>query len=390
MRILQISAYFYPSYRGTELTVAELCRGLVGLGHEVDLLTVNTEGVATEELWLDRVRVYRCSPLLRYRRGVLSFELGHRLLKAKDYDIYHIHIPFHSGLEMAVLASQVNRIPLVANHHGESPRFSLAHGLLDGLYRQLYRRIYLRYVEQISFFTQSYPDSLGLSPGVREKVRVIRPAVDTARFSPLKDGLPVRTRYGFAQDDPVVLCVSGLIPGDERRGVHYLITAMEMVRRELPRARLVVVGEGKLVPALRQLAIGLGLEGAVVFAGRVVGEDLALHYAMCDVFAFPTTYEPFGFVVQEAMASGRPVLVSDIPGVGEIIKDGETGLKIPPGDVPALAEAITFLLKNDDLRQEMGEKAREEVESRSWREVAQETIKVYNEVVRKRRGLPPG
>src|SRR3972149_6737616 len=139
MKVLQISAYFYPSYRGTELTVAELSRGLVALGHDVDVLTVNTEGAAREELWLDRIRIRRCSPTLPYRRAVISPELGFRLLKAKGYDIYHVHIPFHSGLEFAALASRVNGIPLVANHHGEAPRFSLAHGIIDGAYRRLSR-----------------------------------------------------------------------------------------------------------------------------------------------------------------------------------------------------------------------------------------------------------
>lgn len=381
MKVLQISAYFYPSYRGTELTVAELSRGLAALGHDVDVLTVNTEGAPAEEMWLGRVKVRRCAPLARYRRGVISVELLGRLMRARDYDIYHVHIPFHSGLEFAALASRVNGIPLVANHHGEAPKFSLVHGIIDGAYRRLYRGLCLRQVSKLIFFTRSYPDSLGLSTTVQEKVAVIRPAVDTVRFSPDNDGSQLRGKYGFAPADPVVLCVTGLMPGDERRGIHYLIAAMKKVRNEFPRARLVVVGEGKLRPVLNKSAVELLGDGGALFVGRVTGDELALHYAMCDLFAFPTTYEPFGFVVQEAMASGRPVVVSDIPGVGEMVVHGKTGLKPPPRDHVALAEAIISLLRDDKLRQHMGRNARESLEGRTWSDVVKEVEHVYNEVL---------
>ncbi|MBI2857781.1 MAG: glycosyltransferase family 4 protein [Chloroflexi bacterium] len=386
LRVLQISAYFYPSYRGTEYTVAELSRALVELGHKVDLLTVNTEGAAADELF-EGVKVHRCAPSLRYRRGVLSPELGRRLIKARGYDIYHIHIPFHGGLEMALLASRRNKIPLLANHHGESPRFSLAHGIIDGTYRRFYRAFCLPRLERTFFFTRSYPDSLGLGAATLRNLRVVRPAVDTERFSPDKDGSTMRARHGFKPDDPVVLFVSGLMPGDERRGIHYLIAAMDRVRLELPSARLVAVGDGKLLPGLKQAVLDRGLSDTIVFTGKVLGQELAEYYAMCDIFAFPTTYEPFGFVVQEAMASGKPVVVSDIPGVGEMVAQGETGLKVPPRDDEALARAIVSLLSDRELRRCMGLKARQSVEGRTWMDVAGDIDQVYQEVVDSKDGM---
>ncbi len=381
MRILQIAAYFYPSYRGTEQTVAYLGEALEQRGHQVDILTVNTEGAPKQELWGSGIGVYRCAPTLRYRRAVLSLELGSRLMKARDYDIYHIHIPFQTGLEMAILASKVNRIPLVANHHGEGPRVGLVHGISRDLYNLLYRRVDLHYVERVIFFTRSYPDSLSLSQGIRQRVRAIRPAVDTAMFRPREEQASLREGYNLGVKDKVVLFVSGLSFRDRRRRGEHLIEAVAMVREQIPEVRLVIIGEGELLPGLKDLAHKLQLDSEVIFAGRVTGEELALHYAMCDVFAFPSTYESFGYAVLEAMASGKPSIVCDIPGVGEIVRHGETGLKVPPDDVKALAEAIAFLLKDNGLQQKMGERARKEVESRSWRDVAEEVVKVYNEVV---------
>jgi len=381
MKILQISPYFYPSYRGTEQTVANLSEILTRLGHEVDILTVNTEGVRREEVWKGKIRVYRGSFDLRYHRAVFSHELAEKLLAARDYDIYHIHIPFHGTLELSILASKVNKIPIVATHHGEGPPVGLIHGFLNLTYNHFYRIFSLPQVKRIIFFTQSYPHSLGLREEILSRVKVIKPAVDISTFSPYKKDEALRRKHNFNADDLVVLFVATLTPWERRRGTHLLIKAMKAVGKEIPKAKLVVVGGNGLLPSLKRFAEKLKLGDQICFAGRIGRDEMPLYYAMCDLFVFPSMYESFGYVVLEAMASGKPVVVSDIPGVGELVKTGVTGLKVPPGDIKALTEAIIFLLKNEDLRHEIAINARREVEKRSWSDVANEVINVYREVL---------
>lgn len=377
MKILQISAYFHPSYRGTEKTVARLSESLTQVGHDVDILTVNTEGVSKNELWKGGIRVYRCSPNLRYQRAVLSMELLRRLLEAKGHDLYHIHIPFHSGLEMTIFASKINRTPIVATHHGEG----VDKGLLHGIYNVIYQYTQLNLVKRIIFFTRSYPDSLRLSQELRRKVRVIRPAVDTTMYNPSKNEEELRKKYRVTRNQPLILSVSTLNPWDHISGITYLINAMGTVVRGAPEARLLVVGEGGLLPELKKMTQELGLGSNIIFAGKVIGEDLALHYAMCDIFVQPSLIESFGYATLEAMASGKPAVVSDIPGIGELIRDGVTGRKVPPKDAEKLAEIILFLLRNKEERRRMGLNARREVENRSWLQVAEEVEEVYEEVV---------
>jgi glycosyltransferase involved in cell wall biosynthesis len=255
------------------------------------------------------------------------------------------------------------------------------HGLFRSIYNPWYRHVCLRYIETIVFFTRSFPDSLGLSSAVREKIRVIRPAVDTLRFSPSGNGAAVRVKYGFSNRQPVVLFVSALQGGDQCRGAGYLIAAMDRVRKEIPQTRLVIVGEGGLLPELKRQVEELELGQHVLFAGGIYGDELARHYAMCDLFALPSSYESFGFTVLEAMASGKPAIVSDIPGVGEIVRSGETGLKVLPRDPQALAQAMMFLLGNDETRSWMGQNARKEVEGRTWEQVAKEVAEVHGQAV---------
>lgn len=273
----------------------------------------------------------------------------------------------------------------MANHHGEpAPQPLGFYRIVNSGYGAFYRNLSLRQVQRLVFFTQSYAQSLKLGGAVEPRLRFIRPAVDVATFSPGKDGSELRKKYVLGAEDKVVLFVGALTrrAGDERRGLSYLIEAMKLVREEVSSARLVVVGGGDLLPRVKRRVQKLSLEQSVLFAGPVFGEELALHYTLCHLFVFPSYYEPFGFVVLEAMASGKPVIVCDIPGVRESVEQGVDGLKVPPRDSRALAQAIVHLLKSEGLAQAMGQKARSKVERRSWRQFAEEMVTVYQEVVK--------
>lgn len=380
MRILQVSVYFLPSYRGTEQTVANLSRALHQLGHDVGVLTVNTEGAPECENW-EGIPVRRTKRSLSYRRAMFSLQLGREAIRAKGFDIYHIHLPFQTGLEMLSVASLLNRTPLVANHHGEGPAVGAVHGAIRGLYNAFYRSVGLSRVERLVFFTRSYPRSLCFSNRILQKIRTIPPAVDCNLFRPAGDKAALRRELGLDPDDKVVLFVSGLSFRDWRRHGDYVLAAVSMANQRIPGISLVIVGEGELLPALQRQAAELGLGQNVHFPGRVEGKRLAEFYAASDLFAFPSTYESFGYVVLEAMASGVPCIVCDIPGVGELVTPGETGLKVPADDIPSLAEAIVRILGDEEVRCAMGRKAREIVESRTWRQVAEETVSMYQEVL---------
>jgi rhamnosyl/mannosyltransferase len=148
---------------------------------------------------------------------------------------------------------------------------------------------------------------------------------------------------------PLVLFVGRLVP---YKGVSVLLSAM----KNTP-ASLVVVGEGPSRGTLEQQAVAAGVAERVRFAGEVDEEELAALYRACDVFALPsvTRQETFGVVQLEAMARGKPVVSTRLQtGVDWVNRDGETGLIVPPGDVPALAEAIQRLLSNSVERRTMG------------------------------------
>lgn len=203
------------------------------------------------------------------------------------------------------------------------------------------------------------PIEAALAPGTRS-ARLV-PGVDTTAFHPCLDGGPVRARYGLGRR-PVILCVARLVP---RKGQDTLIRALPWIRRAVPDAVLLLVGDGPYASALRRLAATEGVRDSVVFAGGHPHHTLPSFYAAADAFAMPCRsrrrgleVEGLGIVYLEAAASGLPVLAGDSGGAPDAVRDGETGHVVEGHSVAATADRLTRLLRNPELAHAMGEKGR--------------------------------
>jgi len=167
---------------------------------------------------------------------------------------------------------------------------------------------------------------------------------------------------------PVVLNVARQY---RRKDTGTLLRAMVRVVDALPNAELRIVGAGPELGRHRRLARDLGLTDSVRFLGEMADRDaLRREYAAADVFALPSLQEGFGIVFLEAMASRLPVVAARAGAAPEVVPDGEAGLMVPPGDPLTLAEAVTRLLGDPDLRARMGAAGRRRAESFDWAPVA--------------------
>ena len=182
-----------------------------------------------------------------------------------------------------------------------------------------------------------------------DDIPVLHTGIDTERFSP-------RAVRKF--EDPTIVFVGKLVPN---KGVHTLVEAACKLAEDIPRLRLRIIGSGteKEKEKYVKIAEGRGFPELVDFVGFVSQEDLPNELSKCHIFASASEYEGGpGFVAIEAMACGLPVVVCSGSGADEEVKDGETGLSVPPNNVERLTEALGSLLKNESLRESMGEKAR--------------------------------
>lgn len=210
------------------------------------------------------------------------------------------------------------------------------------------------------------------------KVHVIPFGVDTEVFSP-----PSNTHL---MDRPLTIgIVKTLRP---RYGIRQLILAFHQIADAFPDARLVIVGGGEQYADLQAMVLSLGMETRITLTGYVSHEDIPGYLRGFDLFVVPslTDRESFGVAAIEASATGLPVIASRVGGLSEVVLDGETGLLVPPGDVDALATAMSRLLADSALRAQMGQAGREFVlENYRWEDNAELMEQLYNEVLNIRR-----
>jgi glycosyltransferase involved in cell wall biosynthesis len=167
---------------------------------------------------------------------------------------------------------------------------------------------------------------------------------------------------------PTVLSVARLYP---RKRVGDLLEAAALLRGRIAGVQVRIVGDGPEAGHLRALHERLGLGDTVVFLGHVDRDTLALEYSRARCFCLPTVQEGFGIVFAEAMAAGLPVVACRAAAVPEVVRDGETGLLVPPRTPAALAAALEQVLDDDRMRKEMGMAGRARVEELDLVPVAQ-------------------
>jgi glycosyltransferase involved in cell wall biosynthesis len=176
---------------------------------------------------------------------------------------------------------------------------------------------------------------------------------DEGGFQIVHYGIPPAGEPEPYAGPPRLLCIGRLIP---IKGHVVLLRALTEARREVPEVELAIAGRGPLEPALRALAKELELGGAVRFLGHVVPVQRAIEQA--GIVVVPSLGEGFGMVALEAMERARPVIAAAIGGLGDIVRDGETGLLVPPAEVEPLARAIVELARDPERAAEMGRAGR--------------------------------
>jgi len=190
------------------------------------------------------------------------------------------------------------------------------------------------------------------------KVRVIHNAVDTARFNPDIEFASLKSNLGIPERDVVVLSVGNLIP---RKSFDLLIEAMPAILRRYVSCSLVIVGDGPQRGQLEMLIRRLSLEDQVKLAGVVDEAVLPTFYSMADIFVMPSLSEGHCISILEAMSAAKPIIASAIPANAESVVDGHNGFLVEPGDVMGLAEAISLLLRDKNLREALGRNSRRRV-----------------------------
>jgi glycosyltransferase involved in cell wall biosynthesis len=326
-------------------------------GHEVEVFCPAYGPV--EEFPADPFQVHRLKSRIAFRNSAFVPQLYDRL---KHFDVVNLHYPFYGGAEAVLLLKNARQssLPLVVNFQMDTfGRGPVGWGM--AVYARLVLPAVLKAADRVivtSFDYAAHSGAKAVFLAHPEKFRDIPPGVDTERFTPRGKNPDRLLKYGIRPEERVVLFVGGLDTAHAFKGVDFLLETW--AQRKTPGANLMIVGRGNLRDRYIRRAVDLGIAGSVVFDGDVGEEDLPALYNLADLFVLPSVdrSEAFGIVLIEALASGVPVLASDLPGVRSIVEVGQNGFTFRVKDRADLEAKLNLCLEDEELRARMASAAR--------------------------------
>lgn len=371
MKIAHVCPYDFSHPGGVMSHILALERYLTRMGHQVTVIAPVSGGVSFPGVRI--VPIGKPFPVPAndsIARITLSLRLAPRVrevMAQQKFDIVHLHEPFVPMLCTTVLCHS-NTVNVGTFHAAEGkPGYRLGWPISQMLLR--------RWARKLNGKVACCEAALGYAakyiPGPYE---VIPDGIDLEHFSPRVS--PIEQ---YSDGKLNILFVGR---GEKRKGLLYLLRAYQEIKRKIPRSRLIVVGPGHRIREKHLAHLIANDVEDVVFVGSVPYEMLPRYYKTADIFCSPAIgHESFGIVLLEAMALGKPVIASSIPGHASWITHSREGLLVPPKDVSLLAQALVSLMASDSLRRQMGDRGLATAMGYSSEKVAQRLTSYYQKLL---------
>ena len=383
-----VLATTFPRWQNdtTPAFVYELSKRLQENGLEIVVLAPHYPGVKKFEI-MDEMKIYRFPYFWPAKYQKLAYD-GGILPNIKRSHLAKIQVPLLilSELYYTFKIIRKEKIGVIHSH------WIIPSGLIGGIARKIFKISHITTAHAGDVFTIRKSKILGIIGSfvlknsdeitanskytknvitaieyeLKCNVEIIPMGVDTSRFNPNKAS-DLRNVF---EEEYLILSVGRLV---DKKGIKYLIMAMEDVIKVFPKAKLIIGGSGPEKEKLENLSASLGLKENVIFVGYIENSDLPKYYASSDIFVLPSIEtkggdtEGLGVVLLEAMACGTPVIGSNIGGITDIILNNETGFLTQPENPKDIAEKIIELLSNEKTRQRVSDNALKMItEKFSW------------------------
>jgi len=361
---------------GVTHSLLQVLRHLERRGHE-SLVVAPRSGPIDRPLYGARTVLLPSVPLPSYPDVRVTLTGAHRLtaiLREHGAEVVHLASPFVLGWRGLVAAEPLG-IPSVAVYQTDIPSYAERYGVpgaAPALTRHL-GRLHRRATVTLAPSTSALDrlNEIGVDP---DRMRLWRRGVDTERFSPARRN--ERWRRSVARDDEVVVGYVGRLAPEKQ---------VEDLRAiaDLPRTRLVIIGDGPSRPALERML------PEARFTGFLGGDALAEAMASLDVFVHPGESETFCQTIQESLASGVPVVATGRGGPLDLVRSSVDGWLYRPGDLAEFRDRVRDLVGDDAKRRAFGIRARHAVRGRGWDILGDELIAHYQDAIATSRATTP-
>jgi phosphatidylinositol alpha 1,6-mannosyltransferase len=376
VRIAYVTESFPPDVNGVAHTAVRVAEHMVSRGHEI--LVVAPEPASGRS----RPDAALSFPVVRLPSAALPAYPGLRVglpgprvraaLAAHHPDLVHLAGPIVLGAAAGAAARRL-RVPTVAVYATDLPAYARAYrtgAAGEAICWRRLRRIHNGADRTLAPCTATAAD---LDAHGVQRVWLWARGVDSVRFDPARRS--ARLRGELAPGGELLVGYVGRLAVEKRVDLLAQVAV-------LPGVRLVIVGSGPAEAAVRRAL------PTATFLGQRGGDDLAAIYASLDVFVHSGPHDTFGQTLQEAAASGLPVIAPAAGGPIDLVRDGVTGFLVTPGDPAALAAAVAWLAADPQLRAAQGRAGRQMVLGRSWPALCDELIGHYEAVLATAGALP--
>ena len=360
---------------GAETIILNLCQGLNELYFNCIIACFQDPRIKNIELIEEAKKFKIQTEIIRLRNpfDIRAIFLLRKLIDKYQINILHCH-DYKSDV-IGFLTSKFCRIKLISTYHGWT-----SVNVKVKLYEFLDKMVIKKFnkIIAVSKKSEKFLKDIGIP---EKKLIVVENAIDQAYFQNKESAENFKESLAIPEDYSIVSYVGRLSP---EKGLKYFIEAIPEVLKAAPLTKFLIVGDGPLKKELEDLAISLNIEKNVIFTGRRKKEDMKKIYSLLDIFVLPSLKETASLVVMEAMTMGLPVVATQVDGPLSIIKDGITGLLVPPKNSGAIARKIINLLNDRNKSQILARAAQDYAKKEfSLSKMISKVEEIYKEVTNK-------
>jgi len=383
MNICMVSDLFDSPYGGGPIVIKRFVEKLREREYNITIITSKYKNKGAVER-KENLVIYRFPSItLPKTQGEYTFSFpSHKrireIYKKERIDVIHCHVPSLLALACVLEARKID-IPSVATNHLLSETFFfnlfLNNRELNGLFYKSLNFFYNRVDTVIC--PSLYGARTLKNHGLNTRTIVLSNGIDLSNFNPSLDSKQFLKEFRLDENTKKILYVGRLM---KEKGLDVLLKAYSLVDSRIPDTKLIIVGKGYLQKDLEKLAEKLGL-GSVIFTGFISDTLLKQAYASSDIFVLPSYAEIQPLVLLEALAMGLPAIGTSIGGIPEMIINEWNGYIVNPGDCGGLAEKITKVLTDEELKERFSENSLKMAKNHDIERSSDKLERLYNNLV---------
>lgn len=362
LKVIMFTPSFLPFLGGMEIKVYETSRWLIKRGHRVCVMTIRRGDTQSHEL-MDGIEVFRFK-----LTGPFALPRLLQKMVTDGIDIVHVHWIWKTGLLAMLLSKAVSRRVVLGLAGSDIHNPTVPSSDISEAYMMVIR------TADLLITTSEDLKEKALERRFPQPIVSIPQGIDLQNFHHEIQGREIRKTLGIG-NAPLVLSVARLVP---IKGLVQFIRTIPRVLNKIPDTKFVIVGDGPERKNLESEAELLKIRNSIFFTGRVPYQLMPKFYSAADLFVHVPIYDAMPHVVFEAMAMKKPVIVSTVGGITEIVKEGVDGIFTPLGNPAELSDKIIGLLLDRKRREEIGIRAYEKIKNQyTWDAIGRQLERHY-------------